>query len=600
MSDTKSDTIQNLLTMALKAHREESLKEAQAGYENVLELDPSHAQALCNLGIIYKNAQNYSKAIALFTKALESDPKSITCMHNFANLYRTIQNYDKAIGLLQNAIEMAPKNAHLFNELAITYEKQGNTPRALHYYTQAIHRDNHYIKAYNNIGVILYRQKRYSDAVKIFEMAQKVDPHYAGTYLNLGAALNRAKRYEEAKDVLEKSVTLDPNNSGPYTNLGNVFNKLHQHHEALHCHKKAITLEEDSASNYANIAITYKSLEQYKNSAKSFEKSLTLNPTSINANFDYATLLLLTGKLKKGFEAYEWREKKEEFKQTKQLEKILEKPRFTKRCETEDKRLLIFSEQGFGDNIQFVRYVKLLKKQYPKLALTLTCQPELITLFQELGEIDTIIEREGKLGRFDYQIPLLSLPYLFETSLKSIPSKTPYLNATKTDLPLNLDTKKINIGLVWGGSNTNENHHNRLLELKRFIPILNHNKINVYSLQVGEDAQDIDKLGLSTDQITDLSEQLHDFKMTASAISQLDLVISSDTSVAHLAGALKKPVWILLQKVPDWRWLLDRNSSPWYPSMKLFRQSKKDEWDAVYESLFTSIEKKYKIKLERV
>ncbi len=599
MSSLAIQNKKKLLQTAIKAHKEDNIQEAIEQYEAVLLIDEKHVQTLCNLGLIYKNTKKYSKALSLFKKAHDNEPTNILTILNYAKLYRDIESWESSIQMHKSSIHLAPNDANLFNELAISYEKMGDLNKAITNYKEAIRRDIKFVKAYNNIGVILYKQKRYDACVEIFEMAKKVDENHSGTYLNLGAALNRAKRYDYAKEILEIAVELDKNSSGPYTNLGNVLNKLDMHDRALECHQKALQIDDCYASNHANIAITYKNLEQYKKSKISFEKALSLDAKNVNTHFDYATLLLLTGEIEKGFEEYEWRLKKDEYKQIKNLDLIEKKPRFTDNIETQGKKLLIYGEQGFGDNIQFIRYGDKLKSKYPKLYIKLECRRELKELFESIDFVDEIIVRGDDLGEFHCQMPIMSLPNFFRTTLKSIPSKTPYLKAQKNLLDIKLDSKKINIGLVWGGSNTNENHKNRVLELEKFLPILNHKKINVYSLQIGSDADEIKRLKLKANQITDLSSSLTDFSKTASVIEELDLVISSDTSVVHLCGSLKKPVWTMLQKIPDWRWLQNRKSSPWYKSVKLFRQKTKGEWSSVYEDIFKELEKEYKIKLER-
>ncbi len=569
-------------------------------YEELLNIDKNHIAALCNLSIIYKEAKNYSKTLSLLNRALAIEPKNILALKNFAKLYQSIDADNKAIEILNFAINIKPQDATLHNELAIVYERVGELAKAFDSYKYAIKLDPGFVKAYNNIGVMFYKQNRFQKAIEIFEIAKSIDSSYIGTYVNLGASLNRAKRYKDAKVVLEKAIELDSKNSGSYINLGNVLNKLNEHKRALECHQKALEMEPDSSSSYANIAITYKNLKDFKKSKDAFLKAIELNPSSVNAHFDFSTLLLLTGEYERGFKEYEWRFKKSEMLSfISENKNILEKTRFKKVLSSQGKTLLLFGEQGFGDNIQFVRYVKLLKEDYPKMKILLQCRAELKSLFKELSYIDEVISRDEELPYFDYQLSLMSLPHFFKTTKDTIAKMPAYIEIKERELFLDIDKNMINIGLVWGGSNTNENHINRVLDLKKFMPILNHKKINVFSLQVGEDAKSIKKLGLKDDKLVDLSDKLSDFKTTALVIKQLDLVISSDTSVAHLAGSLGAKTWVMLQFIPDWRWMMHRKNSPWYPSMKLFRQSKKGEWDDVYDEVFKALEKKFKIDIKR-
>lgn len=600
MSISNITNIESLFQDALKVHQSGDEDRACILYEELLSIDKNHILTLCNLATIYKSTKNFSKAFNLLNRALAIEPKNILALRNFAKIYQCIKADNKAIEMLEFAISIKPQDASLHNELAILYEGVFNFDKALESYKYAIKLDPKFVKAYNNIGVMLYRQNRFQKAVEIFEIAKEIDPFYIGTYVNLGASLNRAKRYEDAKVVLEKAIELKPKNSGPYVNLGNVLNKLNEHERALICHQKALEMEPNSSSSYANIAITYKNLRAFKKSKDAFLKAIEINPSSVNAHFDLSTLLLLTGEFERGFKEYEWRFKKSEMLSFMSENKsIVQKTRFKRVLLSKGKTLLLFGEQGFGDNIQFVRYVKLLKEDYPNMRIILQCRAELKSLFKELSYVDEVVQRDEELPHFDYQLSLMSLPYFFKTTKDTIPKMPSYIEVKERELFLDVDKKMINIGLVWGGSNTNENHTNRVLDLKKFMPILNHKKINVFSLQVGEDAMSIKKLELKDEQIVDLSDKLSDFKTTASVIKQLDLVISSDTSVAHLAGSLGADAWVMLQFIPDWRWMMDRKSSLWYPSMKLFRQSKKGEWSDVYGEVFKALEKKFKIDIKR-
>lgn len=601
MPDTNLSTNETLFSNAVFAQQKGDLTAAISHYEQLLERDPEHIQALCNLAIIYKNRRNFTKALTLLNKAQAVDSNNIPVLLNFANLLTSIGTFTKAVELVRHGLTIDPNDAKLYNQLALTHEAMGDLDNALVYYKEAIKHDMKFVKAYNNLGVILYRKKRYSGAIEIFQMAKRIDPKNSGTLLNLGASLNKAKRFEEAKEILESGLEIDPNNTGLHTNLANVLNKLESHEEALKHHAVTLEREPKNPSAHANIAISYKNLERYEEAKKAFETALSLDPKSVNTHFDYATLLLLEGDLLKGFREYEWRFFKEEMQSLKANHVyIFEKPRFEMDMETEGKTLLLYGEQGFGDNIQMIRYVYLLKDRYPELSIKVHCRKELTKLFCSIDAIDDVYAREDAgVGSFDYQLSIMSLPYFFKSTIDTIPNTQLYMEATDA-LDLDVDLEKINIGLAWGGSNTNENHENRVLSLRAFLPILNHPRIQVYSLQVGDDAKEISRLGYKESQIIDLSSRLDDFSKTASAIDQMDLVISSDTSVAHLAGALGKETWVMLQKIPDWRWLTDGEESVWYESLRLFRQSDKGRWDDVYDGLFEALEASYDISLERV
>ncbi len=583
---------------ALNLEKEGNLEYAKELYASILRDNPQNIEAYCSLARIYKKLKKYLFAESILESAIDIDPKNYLVLINLANLYRDMRKHKKAISFYAKAINIMPSNPEGYNNLAINYEMMGAFDKALDSYKSAICVDTKFVKAYNNIGVILYKQKRYSSAVEMFNMARDVDENYKAIYVNLGASLNKLKRYNEAIEVLQKAIALDPLSSGAYANLGNVFNKIGKHTEARKCHEMALRKDPKSASNHANLGISYKNLSLFEMATEEMEKAIKINPNFVNAHFDLATLYLLQGNFLDGFREYEWRFKKSEMLGLKkEYPQIYEKPPFTLESDTKNRRLLVHSEQGFGDNIQFVRYLKVLRAKYKTLYIILQCRSELKTLFESLTYVDKVVVRGEDISEFDYQIAIMSLPHLLNITYKNFSHKVPYIRAFKKDFKFKSRRGKMKIGLVWSGSNTNENHENRRLDLRKFAPLINHSQIQVYSLQVGEDVEDIKKYGFEKE-IIDLSKELKDFKITASAIKHLDLLISSDTSVAHLAGAMNHPCWILLQKIPDWRWMLDSEKSIWYPSLRLFRQNRKGQWDSVYKDVFKTFSKKYKIKFE--
>lgn len=585
--------IKTSLHSAIKAHKSGDLKFAKALYVEVLSIDENNVQALCNLGTIYKQSGSYSLALSTLNKALSLDENNLITYINLASLYLDIDSFDKAIETYKHALKLSPKDANIYNYLAIAYEREGKDDKAIHFYKEAIRCDIKFVKAYNNIGVILYKQGRYIPATEMFKMARDVDKNYISTYVNLGAAYNKAKMYTEAEKVLLDAIMIDENNSGACANLGNVYNKMKQHNKALLYHDRALSLDSKSASTHANIGITYKNLSKFEQAKEALEEAIEINPDFVNAHFDLSTTYLLLGEYEKGFCEYEWRFKKSEMQSLlHDFSEIFKKPKFELGCEFEDKTLLLYSEQGFGDILQFSRFAKELKKRYPTLKLKIQVRAELKTLFSELDFFDEVISRGEDVGEFDYQLAVMSLAHLLKTSLKTLPSQT-YINA-KGDISLDMDKKKLNIGIVWGASNTGESYEDKVFSLDYFRPLMEDEKVQLYSLQVAGDSKQIEELGVGEKEIVNLEEKLTDFKQTAIMIEKLDLVITSDTSVAHLAGAMGKEAWVVLQKNADWRWGLEGESSAWYPSLKLIRQTKKGDWESAFKKVYKMIEKRKK------
>ncbi len=582
------------LNSALQAHKSGNTNLAKSIYIDILIEDENNVQALCNLGMIYKQNGNFSLALSTLNKAISIDTSNVIAYVNLASLYIEIELFDRAHEAYEKALKIAPKDANIYNLTAIVYEKQGKLDKAIEFYKEAIKCDEKFVKAYNNIGVILYKQGRYISAIEMFKMSLTIDGEFISTYVNLGATYNKAKMYEEGEKVLLEAIELDDNASGAYANLGNIYNKMKKHDSARINHEMALMLDDKSSSNHANIGITYKNLTMYDEAQKSLEKAIKIKPDFVNAHFDLATTYLLMGDYERGFAEYEWRFKKDEMQSLLfELLDVLQKPRFELGLETEDKTLLLYSEQGFGDIIQFARFAEVLKERYPTLKLKIQVRSELKTLLEEMDCFEEVLVRGEEIGEFDYQLALMSLPYVLKTTLNSLPNSTPYMRVNG-NIDVDLDEKKLNIGVVWGASRTSESYEGRVYSLNYLKPLMEDEDIQLYSLQVAGDVEEIEKLGLSSNEIINLEDKLSDFKQTALMIEKLDFVITSDTSVAHLAGALGKETFVMLQKNAEWRWGLDEHKTPWYPSHKLVHQERQGDWESAFSKVYKMIQERKK------
>ncbi|NCB14418.1 MAG: tetratricopeptide repeat protein, partial [Erysipelotrichia bacterium] len=357
-------------------------------------------------------------------------------------------------------------------------------------------------------------------------------------------AYNKAKDYDKAIESLEMAIKKMPNHGGAYTNLGNVYNKLYDYKTAAKMHEKSIELEPNGSNAYGNVGTSYKYLGFSNKAILSYKKAIELDPNFVNAHFDLATMYLSNEDFKNGWKEYEWRFRKEEMiPHIIKHKDIFSKPLFTGKEDIKDKTLLLHSEQGFGDSIQFIRFLPTLKEKYG-CKIAVKCREGLKELFKSIEEIDVIVDRSEETPAFDYQLSIMSMAYILDMkSINDLPNKMPYLSAKKDDtFNIKKVKGKINIGICWSASLTGESYEGKVFDLKFFEPLMNNPKINLYSLQVGDGSEDIKKYGYEKN-IIDLTAKLTDFSKTASLINELDLVISSDTAVAHLTGALNKPVW---------------------------------------------------------
>ncbi len=574
---------------AIKAYRDGDLELAKALFVEILSEDPANPQALTSLGAIYRKKGSYSLAISSLRSAIEASSRYLGAYMNLALVYSDLEDFKKAIACYNEALKISPNSAFIYNQVAILVEKMGKLDQAIDLYKEAIKKDVKFVNAYNNIGVILYKQKRYKEAVEIFKLSLGVDDKFVSTYVNIGAACNKAGFYEEGRDYLLKATNLDQSNSGAFGNLGNIYNKLKEHKLALKAHKKALELDDSSAINYANIGITYKNLARYKEAKKALKRAIKIDENFTNAHFDLATTHLILGEYKEGFREYEWRFKKDEMRTIlHDLGDVLNRPKFTLKSAKKGKTLLLWSEQGFGDMIQFARFAKELKSRYKELKLKVEVRSELVDLFRDQEYFDEVIARGESKGEFDYQLALMSLPHLLKTTAKNLPTYEGYIELKDSEFDIEIDDKKLNIGVVWSASVTSESYEGRVFGLKYYESLMRDKDIKLFSLQVGDSG---DIKNYTTKEIIDLEPKLTSFKESFKAIDKLDLVITSDTSVAHLAGAMGKKCFVMLQKDAEWRWGLDSKKSIWYPNTTLIRQSKQGDWDSAFKKLKKELER---------
>ena len=587
-----------LFEQAIESFNKKEYDKSKFLYEEILKINPKSSNIYGNLGVIYKIKGDINTAIKCYIEAIKLNPKNLLVYNNLGNAFKEVKNYKMALQVYMDALKINPKDFNMFNNLGIVFELIGDSNRAIEAYKQAVKINPNYAKAINNIGVVLYKQKKYKESAQIFEIALQSDPNYNEVYSNKGAAYNKAKDYDKAKESLEMAIKKMPNHGGAYTNLGNVYNKLFDYKTAAKMHEKSIELEPKGSNAYSNLGTSYKYLGFSTKAINSYKKAIELDPNFVNAHFDLATMYLANEDFSNGWKEYEWRFKKEEMiPHIIKHKDIFSKPMFTGSEDIKDKTLLLHSEQGYGDSIQFIRFAPVLKEKFG-CKIAVKCREGLKELFQTMPEIDVIVDRSEATPEFDYQLSIMSMPFVLGMkSINDLPKQMPYLKSTPDKaLEIKKEKGKINIGICWSASITGESYEGKVFDLKFFEPLMNNPKINLYSLQVGDGSEDIKKLGFE-DKIIDLSSKFTDFSKTAYLIDNLDLVISSDTAVAHLAGALNKEVWIPLQKIPDWRWTNKGETTKWYPSAKLFRQKTARAWEGVFQSINAKLSKQYKIKI---
>jgi hypothetical protein len=415
--------------------------------------------------------------------------------------------------------------------------------------------------------VALYQAGKYPEAQRLCRQILAGNPNHLEAMQALGATLNRLGAPEEAIEILQRAIHLQPNLPMLHAHLGAAFAAKLRFEDAIPEFRRAIECGADIAEIHSNLATACQYAHRFDEAIAAHRRALQLKPQEPEMHWNLGLALLTVGQFPEGWDEIEWRTKCK----SQLLGRDFPQPQWNGQDLT-GKTLLLHGEGGYGDSIQFVRYVPLLGNRGGRLILE--CQPPLLPLFADISGPELVMARGDPLPNFDYHISVASLPRIFKTDLTNIPATVPYLHAPPHYLERwrpRLTGPGLKVGLVWAGASFNPaGNLPRAANLDILIPFSQITGVQFFSLQKGPAA----KLPLPPGmRMTDLSEELNDFADTAAVIENLDLVISIDTSVAHLAGALTKPAWVLLQYNADFRWLLDRTDSPWYPTMRLFRQT---------------------------
>jgi tetratricopeptide (TPR) repeat protein len=466
-------------------------------------------------------------------------------------------------------------------DLALQHHQAGRLQEAEQLYRQVLAQQPEHAIAMHHLGLIAHKVGRNDAAVNLMRQAIALDPNLPDAYNNLGAALQGTGQLDEAIAAYRQAIVLQPIHAEAHSNLGSALKRKGQLDEAIAVYRRAIALNPNFPEAHNNLGNALRDKGQLDEAITAFRQAIALRPDYADAHCSLAVALLARKDFQEGWEEYEWRWKGNARILRPPPQKFIQ-PQWDGRP-LESRTILLYTEQGFGDAIQFIRYVPLVAERGGKIIIA--CQAQLQRLFKINSRGWQIVSDGEILPRLDLHCPLLSLPRVFHTTLPGIPQTVSYLQADaeaaiRWQLRLTSQSPIVNVGLAWAGSPTNTNDRNRSMKLASLAPLAQVPGVRFISLQKGKAAVEAKTPPVGM-QLIDWTEDLKDFADTAALIANLDLVIAVDTAVVHLAGAMGKPVWTLLPFVPDWRWLLERDDSPWYPSMRLFRQPSLGDWDSV-------------------
>ena len=574
-------------------------------------------QKTFNEALAALNSQNFVAAERLFRKILKLEPSHFDTLFLFVISLMYQNKHDEAEKYARRAIGFNPRHEALLSNYGLILKTLGRLGEALEYLNRALAINQNNVLTIYNRGLVLFELKDYMKAVDSFDKVISIDPTFADAFSGKGNAFREIHRHDHAITQYERALSLNSNLESAWLGRGNVFYELKRYDEAISDYNKALALKPDLENAWLGRGNVFCDLKRYDEAISDYNKALALNPNLVGAwlgrggvffglNRDHealqcydkvldlkrdlpeaqwnkALVLLSLGQYEEGWKLYEWRWKKRIFSSP---VRHFKQPLWLNDFDIHGKTILVHAEQGFGDTIQFARYLNCLEKLDCRIVFEV--QKPLLSLFKSQEQPWQVISKGEPLPPFDVQCPLLSLPLAFKTTPETIPGPTPYLFADsrlfeKWQGILGNKSKK-RIGLCWSGNVIPD--ANRSVVLSQLLPILDQ-RIEWHSLQ--KELRDGDREALNASPLRDHVDNLHDFSDTAALIAQLDQVISIDTSVAHLAGALGKQSWILLPFHPDFRWFREQDHSPWYPTAKLFRQTQIGDWSDVIKALGTSL-----------
>jgi Flp pilus assembly protein TadD len=553
--------------------------DAETGFRDVTSADRGCGEAWNMLGITLLRLGKVDEAIQALTTAMDVAPRSPEVVVNLGNLYKEVGNLKKAVRYYRKALALSPDHINAHVNLALCLVDDGAPDLARAHAQEAVTINGSDVSAWDALASIEERAGNYEKAIAILEKCEEILPDHPDVLLHLGCACSLAKRYDLAEVKLRRALQLRPGFVEAMATLSHVYFESGNLDAAEDCLIEALHLRPEMRELYINLANVRLGQCRNEEGIECFKRALSMKPDSASTHFVLGMAYLVTGDFANGWKEYVWRWKTEKYS-----------PKLTFLAAPEwqgeplaGKTLFVHAEQGIGDTLQFVRYLSMLQEQGCKIVLEV--QPLLKRLISRLKGIDALIECGEPLPSMDFHVPLLNIPGIIGTDICNIPRDVPYLSVdvgARDVWQKRLDTLPpgLNVGIVWAGSPTHDNDRNRSMRLSQFAPFAKLDGINWISLQKGGAGAQVNSASQQLVTI-DWTTDIHDFEDSAALIECLDLVISVDTSAVHLAGALNKPVWAMIPFAPDWRWLLDRTDSPWYPSLRLFRQKHRGNWDTV-------------------
>jgi tetratricopeptide (TPR) repeat protein len=535
----------------------------------------------CAHGLTLEDEGRLPEAAAAYRLAIAAEPTYIAALGNLGNVFKKQGSWTESEACYKRVLELEPGVPQAHNDLGYLAQLQGRIDEAIQHYQRAISIAPDFAEAHTNLGTALLRAGHPEHAEQACYRAVQLNPNSAEAHADLGAVLKQQGRHMEAIGCCRTALQLSPAFVEGHNNLGVMFAEVDQFDEAVSCYRRALELRADDHTALFNMAEALFRQNALEEAEAVCRRAAQIKPQDPETHFLLAAILLTQGKLPEGFKEYHWR------CQGNPWVAAVAAPCWDG-SPLQGETILLRCEQGFGDAIQFLRYAPMAKLRGARVAFE--CPKPLARLAARAAGVDEVVVEGTQRPEFTYQLPLLSLPAIFETTLETIPADIPYLSADARCVAKWREELRgypgLKVGIAWQGNPSYRRDYLRSIALEQFLPLAM-DGVHLISLQHGFGREQLHALRNAP--IVDLGDRLGDFYDTAAIVSNLDLVISSDCGVVHLAGALGIEAWLTLPWVSDWRWLRERSDSPWYPSLRLFRQQKLGDWADVFRRIRSNL-----------
>jgi tetratricopeptide (TPR) repeat protein len=559
----------------------ENLDEAVAVFREALQLNPEAAISHKNLGLALHQQGKPGEAAVHYAEAVKLEPASDTAHYDLGRVLYETGRLEEAVASYREAVRLNPDLWTAHHDLGRCLAKLGKKEEAIAAYEEALQIKPDSADVHNNLGILLENTRRYQEAIQCFQRALRFNPNSTQTYSNMGVALAGLGKLEEAIASYREALRIAPQSPEAHNNLGNALRSLGKLTESRFHLEEAIRLMPRYAEAYNNLGITCLQTGDPTQAIANYSQALELKPEYAEARLNRALARLGTGDMDQGWHEYEsrWHEhglKKRPFTQAEWNGELLP-----------EGSVLLYTEQGLGDTLQFVRYAQLVKERVGTVILEVN--PHLLNLLKGCSGISQLVPQGKPLPEFSVHCPLLSLPRIFQTRLETVPANVPYIfpepDRVRRWQEVLRSFPGLKIGIAWQGNREFRGDRQRSLSLRFFAPLAAIPGVTLIALQKGEGSQQVQEVAKQflVHTLPGLDEEGGAFMDTAAVMTQLDLVVTSDTAIPHLAGALGVPVWMVLSAAADWRWMRQRDDSPWYPSMRLFRQQQLGDWPEVFQ-----------------